>query len=358
MIADFHKLEPYSLDHNEKADLLLKEMKELIRYHGRQCDEYRKFLNAIEYDEAKVKVLSDIPFLPVRIFKERTLKSISDEEIFKVMTSSGTTNQVASRIYLDKENAILQQKVLLRLLGDFIGKKRLPMLIVDSPDVVRDRKLFTARGATIMGLDFTARKKVFALNADMSLNHENVRSFLAEYGSEPFVVFGFTFMVWQHLFQMLKDEKETLDFSNGFLLTAGGWKKLESQAVSREEFKRIGNEICGFCKYVDHYSMAEQSGCIYAECEHGNLHASIYSDVIIRRPADFSECDIGEKGIIQVISVLPHSYPGHSLLTEDEGIILGEDDCPCGRKGKYIKVIGRVQNAEIRGCSDTYAAKF
>lgn len=56
--------------------------------------------------------------------------------------------------------------------------------------------------------------------------------------------------------------------------------------------------------------------------------------------------------------MLPHSYPGHSLLTEDEGIILGEDDCPCGRKGKYFKLTGRIKQAELRGCSDTYAAKF
>jgi hypothetical protein len=43
------------------------------------------------------------------------------------------------------------------------------------------------------------------------------------------------------------------------------------------------------------------------------------------------------------------------LLTEDEGIILGEDDCPCGRKGKYFQVNGRLGKSEIRGCSDTYA---
>lgn len=64
-----------------------------------------------------------------------------------------------------------------------------------------------------------------------------------------------------------------------------------------------------------------------------------------------------EKGLIQVVSMLPRSYPGHSLLTEDEGVLLGEDDCPCGRKGKYFKILGRIQNAEIRGCSDTYQLK-
>ena len=94
------------------------------------------------------------------------------------------------------------------------------------------------------------------------------------------------------------------------------------------------------------------------QCECGHLHASIFSDVIIRNPYNFHVCDIGEKGIIQVVSAIPESYPGHSLLTEDEGIVLGEDDCPCGRKGKYFKILGRMKNAEIRGCSDTYAAKF
>ena len=104
--------------------------------------------------------------------------------------------------------------------------------------------------------------------------------------------------------------------------------------------------------------MVEQTGCIYAQCEYGHLHASIFSDVIPRRADDFSVCEKGEEGIIQVVSVLPHSYPGHSILTEDKGIILGEDDCPCGRLGKYFKLTGRLKRAELRGCSDTYADKF
>jgi hypothetical protein len=100
--------------------------------------------------------------------------------------------------------------------------------------------------------------------------------------------------------------------------------------------------------------MAEQLGSVFVECEQGHMHCSIYSDVIIRRYADFSPVGIGEKGFIELLSLLPVSYPGHILLTEDEGEILGEDDCPCGRLGKYFKIHGRVQGAEIRGCSDTY----
>ena len=350
-------LQPYSLKKEDKERLLLKQLNELTKLHKNKCKEYANYLKVIGYSE-KAKDLVDIPFLPVRVFKELNLKSISDEEVFKTMMSSGTSGQRQSKIYLNKETAILQQKVLLRLLGDFVGKKRLPMLIIDTPAITKDRKLFTTRGATIMGLDFLAKKKVFALNEDMTLNIDAVNSFIKEYGNEKFIIFGFTFLVWQHLFGEIAKSKLNIDLSNGYLLTAGGWKKLASSAITNEDFKKEGKHICGISHYIDHYGMAEQTGCIYAECECGHLHASIYSDVIIRRYKDFSPCEFGEKGFIQVLSSLPYSYPGHSLLTEDEGVILGEDDCPCGRKGKYIKVFGRIKNAELRGCSDTYAAKF
>ena len=58
------------------------------------------------------------------------------------------------------------------------------------------------------------------------------------------------------------------------------------------------------------------------------------------------------KGIVQLCSILPTSYPGHNILTEDIGIVKGEDDCSCGKKGKYFKILGRVKSAELRGCSD------
>jgi hypothetical protein len=61
--------------------------------------------------------------------------------------------------------------------------------------------------------------------------------------------------------------------------------------------------------------------------------------------------------LIQTFSILPRSYPGNSLLTEDIGVIVGEDDCSCGRNGKYFLVEGRLPTAELRGCSDTFAAQ-
>ena len=57
-------------------------------------------------------------------------------------------------------------------------------------------------------------------------------------------------------------------------------------------------------------------------------------------------------GLIQTLSLLPVSYPGQSILTEDIGVIHGIDNCKCGKLGKYFSVLGRVPDSELRGCSD------
>ena len=358
MIEEFYQYEPYELYREEKRKLLTNELLQLTEFHRINSLEYSNFLAAVGYDKSKIRCLEDIPFYPVRMFKEYELLSVNRENIFKIMTSSGTTGQAVSKIFVDKETAMIQQKVMIKILSDYWGKKRLPMLVIDSPAVVKDRKMFTARGAAIIGLNIVSRDTVYALNEDMTLNMDVLRAFLRKYKGQRFIIFGFTFIVWRHFYQELLKTDEKFDLSQSYLMTGGGWKKLEAEAVDNNEFKRRLNNLCGVSHFLDHYGMVEQTGCIYAECEYGHLHASIYSDVIIRDFKDFSPCAIGKKGIIQVVSALPHSYPGHSLLTEDEGVIMGEDDCPCGRKGKYIKILGRMKSAELRGCSDTYADKF
>ena len=191
----------------------------------------------------------------------------------------------------------------------------------------------------------------------MSLDLETLDEFLEKYGKEPFLIFGFTFLIWQYLVLALEQSGLKKNLSQGILVHGGGWKKLASQAVSKQEYKARLQQVCGITKVHDYYGMAEQAGSIFMECECGHLHASDYSGILFRRASDFSLCDVGERGIIQVLSTLPESYPGHSILTEDEGRLLGVDDCPCGRKGAYFQVFGRLKHAQIRGCSDTFQKK-
>lgn len=353
------KISPYSLSKKEKEKVLTDRIKELTIYHINNCLQYKNILRSIDFNVDMASSYYDYPFLPVRLFKLLSLKSVADNEVIKTITSSGTSGQAVSRIYLDKTTASNQQKVLVKIVSDFTGAERMPMLIIDSPSVLKNRSLFSARGAGILGFSIFGVDRTYALTDDMQLDVESVKAFLEKHKGQRILLFGFTFMIWQHFYQelsRLREQGQSFDFSNAILIHGGGWKKLISEKVSPDKFQGELQDVCGLSSIHDFYGMAEQTGSIYLQCEYGHLHTSIFSDVIMRRVSDFSICDVGETGIIQVVSVLPESYPGHSLLTEDEGVLLGEDDCPCGRKGKYFKVLGRLKNAEIRGCSDTYAA--
>ena len=352
------QLTPFQIAKAEKEPMLVERLRELTRHHIEHCAPYANMMRAIGYNEAAMNGVADFPFLPVSLFKDMSLKSIPDEEQFKMMTSSGTSGQAVSKIYLDRATAAHQQKTLVRIVSEFLGTSRMPMLIIDNPSVLSNRDSFSARGAGILGFSIFGQDKTYALREDMSLDLPGIEAFLEKHRGQRILLFGFTFMVWQHFYRQLIALEHPLDLSQGVLIQGGGWKKLVSESVSPQVFKQSLREACGIRDVHDYYGMVEQTGCIYMECEEGHLHASTYSDVIVRRGSDLLPCAVNEAGILQVISTLPESYPGHSLLTEDEGVLLGEDDCPCGRKGKYFKVLGRLKNAEIRGCSDTYAVQF
>ncbi len=338
--------------------MLLARLQELTVLHAEHCAEYRAMLQAHAVDPQALSTLEEVPFLPVSLFKSLALKSVADEEVVKTMTSSGTSGQQVSRIFLDKSTATNQQKALVKIVSQFTGASRLPMLIIDSPTVLKDRQNFSARGAGILGFSLFGADRAWALDENMALDMATISAFLAKHQGKRILLFGFTFMVWQHFYKALARSHQRLALDNALLIHGGGWKKLQNEAVSPLEFARRLQDVCGLAAVHDYYGMVEQTGCIYMQCEAGHLHASIFSDVIIRNPRDFSCAPVGQPGVIQVLSSLAGSYPGHSLLTEDEGVLLGEDDCPCGRLGKYFHILGRLKKAELRGCSDTYAAEF
>ena len=359
-IKEILEIAPFSLDKGYKHQLLNERLHELTHKHYAQCEAYHRMMNACGLDINNLPDYEQLPFLPVRLFKEFELRSCEKNDIVKTMTSSGTTGQQVSRIFLDRETSSAQQKCLTKIVSHFLGTKRVPMLILDSSAVVKNRNMFSARGAGILGFSIFGNKRQYALNENMELDIEGMKEYLENNKDETIFMFGFTFMIWQHFYKKLLESGYKPDLSKGVLIHGGGWKKLVTEKITPEEYKKNLNEVCGILpdNVHDYYGMVEQTGCIYMECECGHLHASAFSDVLIRRPFDFSLAEIGEKGLIEVVSVLPESYPGHVLLTEDEGRILGEDDCPCGLKGKYFKIEGRIKNAELRGCSDTYATKF
>ena len=353
-LEDLFQIEPYSLTKLEKDAALKDILNDLTRRHYASCPEYTQILKALKYNINQTHNCTDLPFLPVRLFKQFELRSVPKEEITKTLTSSGTSGQAVSKIFLNADNVRSQTKTLNEIISSFIGKQRLPLLLLDTEMIKKDRSMYSARGAGIIGFSIFGRNSTYALDAEMNIDVDKVASFFEAHENEPILMFGYTYMIWQFVVRALEEKNISFNAKNAILFHIGGWKKLKDQAVDALEFNRRVQERLGNVKVYNYYGMAEQLGSVFVECEYGHMHCSNYSDVIIRRSRDFSEAEIGERGLMELLSVLPISYPGHVLLTEDEGEILGVDDCPCGRKGKYFKIHGRIKSAELRGCSDTY----
>lgn len=334
---------------------LLAQLNLLHQHHLEHSSAYRQIQTLFFAGQEPASRLDELSWLPVQAFKRAELRSIASEQIFKVLTSSGTTSQQVSRIYLDQATARAQTRALAQLMIGLLGPKRLPLLLIDQADVLRDRRQFNARGAAILGMLTFGRQPVYLLDAQGQPDWQALSDFLASHGQAPFLIFGFTSLVWQRLYQAAQAQARSFDLSQGILVHGGGWKKLQDQAVSPEAFRQALGAQLGLSRIHNYYGMVEQTGSIYLECSAGYLHASHFSDVLIRDPLTLARLEPGQIGLIQTLSVLPMSYPGHALLTEDLGFLGPGQRCACGQPGSFFRVVGRLPQAELRGCSDVYA---
>lgn len=325
-LEELFKIAPYSLEQAKKEKLVTKLLKDLTALHYENCKEYQEIIDTLYGDEivdsktdvcktgdsrsnAKSKIesiasINDVPFIPVRLFKLFELLSVPRDVVFKTLTSSGTSSQVKSKIFLDKVNLNNQTKTLNHIITSYLTTSRLPMVIFDTSMIKKDRTMFSARGGGVIGFSLFGRKPIYALDENMELDIEALETFFKEHQDERVLFFGYTFMIWQYIVKVLEEKNLKFNFKNAVLFHTGGWKKLQSEAVEPKEFIERVKNVLGHVEVFNQYGMAEQLGSVYIECEYGYMHPSNFSDVIIRRAKDFSVADIGEKGLMQLVSVI------------------------------------------------------
>ena len=342
----------YSLDKLAKLKFFKKNLNVLTLLHFKKSSLYKNYLNGINYNIKNINNLSDIPFLPVRLFKEFDFLSIKKKEIFKTLMSSGTSSNGLSKIYIDKTNALNQIKVLQKIFNNLIGNSRLPMLVIDKKNNNQNRNNFNASAAAISGFSIFANKIIYLLDQENNIDYEILNNFLKKNHKKKFLIFGFTSNIYLNLIKKINNKKiNKNNFSNAFLIHGGGWKKIENKKISRNQFNLKLKDKLGIKNIRNYYGLVEQIGSIFFECKCGYFIASNYSDIIIR-DKNLNICKDGEIGLVQLLSLLPTSYPGHSLLTEDIGEIVKDDKCKCYGHGKRFLIHGRLKDAELRGCSN------
>lgn len=237
-IAQMEGLDPYSLSNENKKEILNSILKELTINHYNSCLEYKKMLDASNVNIEELPSYEYLPYLPVRLFKELDLLSIESDDIIKTMTSSGTSGQKVSKIFLNKETASNQTKVLTKIVSSFIGKKRIPMLILDSSEVVRNRAMFSARGAGVLGFSMFGSKRLYALDDKMNLKIDEIEAFWMSLKDSLFLFLALHLWFGKDFYKELVKTAYKPDLSKAILIHGGGWKKLISESISTESFKK------------------------------------------------------------------------------------------------------------------------
>jgi long-chain-fatty-acid---luciferin-component ligase len=154
-----------------------------------------------------------------------------------------------------------------------------------------------------------------------------------------------------------RDLRLALGDRNGYVVTAGGWKRREAESVKRPVLEAMVEERLGVApsRMRDAFNAVELNTVLF-ECEEGRKHVPPWLLVQARRPSDLSVGDPGEEGLLTYLDPTALSYPGF-ILSDDFGRV-DPPGCPCGRHGETVSVRRRVSTIEERGCGlklDRYA---
>lgn len=346
-----------------KADALFQAaLTESFSYHLEYCPAFANYCANRGFRAGQeVSDIGGLPFVPVQAFKafgsDLLVTNAGDEKTF--FMNSSATSGTPSSINVSRSNAKRQAVGMARVISEFLGSKKRPFIIFDvNPKRSASGGVGARYGATVGYMTFSSQAH-FVLEEDenggIRLNHEALSHALKEVAAhgQPPVIFGFTYVIFDTLKRLGDDEPLAL-FKAGNILHIGGWKKLESQKISKADFNHLVSRRFGLTAddVVDVYGFTEQMGVNYPSFGLAEKVAPNFARVLVRDPDTLELLPSGQEGLLQFISPLPLSYPGVSVLTDDLGVVTSEFGEVQGRWGTQFRITGRAKNAEVRGCGD------
>lgn len=350
----------FGLAPDTKSRLLREAVSAEVRFHAQGSALYRAFCDQFGFDpNAEIRDIADIPALPVQAFKEagRELRAVPELAAHAKLTSSATSG-AASTVFVDAVTSRRQVKALAQVMQAVLGTKRRPFWVFDVQPGATGGDISARAAATRGFLSVSTSAQYLLRMQDGVLTLDEPALAAARESSDdavPLCLFGFTYVLYSAVIEPMVKAGRSQPLPDGSVLVhIGGWKKLKNRGVSDEQFRRDAQSVFG-CRVVDIYGFTEQIGVLYPECAVGVKHAPACADVIVRDPVSLSPVPDGVTGILEFVTPLPHSYAGAAVLTDDLGVISARDNCGCGWGGTAFRVVGRTQNAELRGCGDVLA---
>ena len=291
---------------------------------------YRQFIEAAGIDPSRVRELSDIPFLPIQLFKTNEIKT-GEWESSLVFESSRTTGATPSRSHVrDPEwyvsNAAFCFETLIGPLADYRWYALLPSYLEQG------------NSSLVYMVNAFMQSHPKASGGFFLHNHEELLETLKkDHTGLKTILLGVSYALLD-----LADRFHP-DLSGLMVMETGGMKG-RGRDMPREELHSILKQAFSIDRMYSEYGMTELHSQAYSMGD-GNFLLPPTMKALIVDPYDpYCLLPQGQQGRIHIIDLANGDTCGF-IATDD----LGRLD----RSGR-LEILGRTDSSDIRGCNLLY----
>jgi len=301
---------------------------EIFRFQYQQNHLYREFTNYLKISPNKINHPDKIPFLPISFFKSSKIH-LFPEKATRYFESSGTTGDTTSRHYF--HDIWLYEKSFNAGFRHFFGDPSAWCFLALLPSYlerVNSSLIYMIKGLMQQS---TCRQNGFYLN-DFDKLAKTLQSL--EMQGKKTMLIGVSFALLDFV------EKYQLSLKNTLVVETGGMKGRRREMI-REELHQLLCKGFNLKTTGSEYGMTELFSQAWSKGE-GIFETPPWMQVLIRDTYDpLSLLPEGKSGGINVID-LANLYSCSFIATQDLGKKNAENK---------FEVLGRFDNADIRGCN-------
>ncbi|WP_199120634.1 acyl transferase [Pedobacter sp. ASV28] len=300
----------------------------IFRYQANHCLIYHEYIKQLDINAHQIKSYTEIPFLPISFFKTQDIVS-SDKNPDIIFTSSGTTGHVTSKHLV--QDVSIYEKSYNMAFERFYGAPDDYCILALLPSYLEREG-----SSLIYMVDDLLKKSRHPQSGYFLHNHEELFSTLEELNKnhQKTILIGVTYALLDFV------ERYTIQFPNLIVMETGGMKGKRREMV-RQELHHILCNGFGVGSIHSEYGMTELLSQAYSY-GNGIFNCPPWMKILLRDTSDpLSLIKNNQTGGINVID-LANINSCSFIATQDLGKI---------HSNNSFEVIGRFDNADIRGCN-------
>ncbi|WP_294281726.1 acyl transferase [uncultured Chryseobacterium sp.] len=311
----------------------LKAALETFRYQYNHVEVYRKFVDYLKINPDEVTELSEIPFLPIEMFKNH---AVSDRQALPELyfQSSGTTRMNLSIHYIADED--LYKESIEKSFGQFIGPPEDYIFLGLLPSYLERQN-----SSLIYMVDYLMTKSGKPENGYFLYDHAELLELLNTLAGKKVILFGVSFALLDFLdYCTAQQGEKILNASEQLIVIETGGMKGRKEEMTKDELLSILQQGFKTDRIYSEYSMTELLSQAYSLGKN-EYRCPGWMKILVRNAEDpFAYEKEGRTGAINIID-LANIHSCAFIATQDLGKVT-ED---------RFQVLGRIDHSDIRGCS-------